>query len=290
MHPAVISVAPTGARRTKSDHPALPIGAAEIAREAAACAAAGAHVIHVHVRDTAGNHVLDAAAYRDVIDAIRGAAGDALVVQVTTEAVGRYSRHEQMALVRDLRPEAVSIALRELMPDADAEAEGLEFLNWCADVGIAVQHILYDAADTARLVTLASATRAAGEGSGFPPPPGQDVASAFRRKTPHALFVLGRYATNQRATPGDLLPFLEQWPPPWPWTACAFGPHEAACLADALALGGHVRVGFENNLLRPDGTLAASNAEQVARVRDLAIRCHRRLATPADARAIYGLT
>jgi uncharacterized protein (DUF849 family) len=237
-----------------------------IACEAAACAAAGAHVIHVHVRDTAGNHVLDAAAYRDVTDAIRGEAGDALVVQITTEAVGRYSRHDQMALVRELRPQAVSIALRELMPDTDAEAEGLAFLAWCADVGIGVQHIVYDAADTARLVKLAS---------------GQH---------PHALFVLGRYATSQRATPSDLLPFLEQWPASWPWTACAFGPYEAACLADALALGGHVRVGFENNLMRPDGTLAASNAEQVAYVRDLALRGHRRLATAADARAIYGLT
>jgi 3-keto-5-aminohexanoate cleavage enzyme len=305
MHPAVICVAPTGARRTKSDHPALPIAPAEIAREAAACAEAGAHVVHVHVRDAAGNHVLDAAAYRNVIAAIRAAAGDALVIQVTTEAVGRYSRHEQMALVRELRPEAVSIALRELTPDAASEEEALEFLAWCGNAGVAVQHIVYDAADAARLVRLASdghpAFRPSNEpgssvasggpaASGSPRASAAPVASGSSRKDPHALFVLGRYATGQRATPTDLLPFLEQWPTSWPWTVCAFGPNEAACLADALTLGGHVRVGFENNVQRPDGTLAAGNAEQVARVRELAIRGRRRLATTEDVKAIYGLT
>ena len=275
--PAVICVAPTGARRLKSDHPALPLAPDEIAREAAACVAAGAHVLHLHVRGADGAHVLDAGRYREAMAAVRAAAGEDLVIQVTTEAVGRYTRQQQMALVRELQPPAVSVAVRELVPDDAAVPEALAFFEWAADAGVAMQFIVYDAADTRRLVALVAGTSSS-------------AASTFRQQTPHALFVLGRYSTGQRATPSDLLPFLEAWPSAWPWTVCAFGPNEAACLGDALALGGHVRVGFENNLLRPDGTPAASNAEQVAYVRDVAIRAHRPVATAAQARAVYGLT
>ena len=287
-HPAVISVAPTGARRGKSDHPALPVSPGEVAAEAAACAAAGAHVLHLHVRDADGAHSLDPGRYREAIAAVRAAAGDDMIVQVTTEAVGRYSPAEQRALVRDLRPQAVSLAIRELAPDAASEAEALAFFAWAADAGIGLQFIVYDAQDTRRLVDFRLRAEATGTRPGSPDP--ASVASGSSRKVPHALFVLGRYATGQRAQPGELDPFLEVWPRAWPWTVCAFGPREADCLAAALARGGHVRVGFENNLQRPDGTLAASNAEQVAHVRELARRAQRPLATPAFARAVYGLT
>jgi uncharacterized protein (DUF849 family) len=279
--PAVISVAPTGARRGKSDHPALPITPAEIAEDAVACAAAGASVLHLHVRDGQDQHSLDVGRYRDAIASVRAATGDDLIVQVTTEAVGRYTRHEQMALVRELRPQAVSLAVRELVSDDAAADEAIDFFAWAHEAGIGLQFIVYDADDTRRLIEVRLKAEATND---------RAVASGFSRKAPHALFVLGRYSTAQRALPRDLLPFLEQWPQEWPWTACAFGPHEAACLADALTLGGHVRVGFENNLLRPDGTPSSGNAEQVAYVRDLALRAHRRPATAAEARAIYGLT
>jgi uncharacterized protein (DUF849 family) len=273
MQPAIIAVAPTGARRTKLDHPALPVIAAEIAREAAACANEGAQVLHLHVRDAAGAHTLDADSYRGAIEAVRDATGDRLVIQVTTEAVERYSRQEQKAVVRALRPEAISVALRELIPDARAEEDAATFLAWAERAGIAVQYITYSAEEAIRLVHLAA--------RGV-------VPSCPSRKGPHALFVLGRYTTGQLADPAELPPFLEQWPTEWPWTVCAFGPAEAACLTSALALGGHVRVGFENNLVRPDGSLAASNAEQVAHVQGLVTAAGRPLATMAEARDIYG--
>jgi uncharacterized protein (DUF849 family) len=267
--PAVISVAPTGARRTKSDHPALPTTPVEIAREALACVRAGARVLHLHVRDEHGAHTLDAVRYRRAMDAVREAAGDALIVQVTTEAVGRYTPDEQMALVRELKPEACSIALRELAPDAAAEAAAAHFFASVHDGGIGLQVILYAADDAARLLALAGRARLG---------------------PTHGLFVLGRYATGQRATPDDLLPFLDVWPPDWPWTVCAFGPDEALCLQGALVRGGHVRVGFENNLLRPDGSMAADNAEQVTRVAAMAEALGRPLASIAQARETFGLT
>ena len=60
----VVAVAPNGGRRTKADHPALPLTAGELARTAAECLEQGASMIHLHVRDQAGKHLLDAEAYR----------------------------------------------------------------------------------------------------------------------------------------------------------------------------------------------------------------------------------
>ena len=104
MHglPLVITVAPTGAYRSKADHPNLPVTAAEIARAAAACRDAGAAMIHVHVRDRNGRHLLDADAYAETIRAIRAAVGDGRSVQASTEPGGRYRPAQQRAVVRAL--------------------------------------------------------------------------------------------------------------------------------------------------------------------------------------------
>jgi 3-keto-5-aminohexanoate cleavage enzyme len=129
MRDVLIMVAPNGARRGRADHPAIPLTPAELARDVAACAAAGAAAVHLHVRDAARAHSLDPGLYREAVAAVRAASPDT-VIQVTTEAVGRYTPAEQMATVRALRPEAVSLALRELIPDAAAEAPARDFLAW----------------------------------------------------------------------------------------------------------------------------------------------------------------
>ena len=116
--------APNGARKMKDDHPEVPIGADDLADCAESIVDAGASLIHVHVRDPRGRHSLDTEEYRRVSVAIKDRVGEKLVVQVTTEACGIYSRYEQMAMVRDLKPEAISVAVREICPDAAAEAAG----------------------------------------------------------------------------------------------------------------------------------------------------------------------
>jgi len=131
--PALIMVAPNGARRSKADHPHIPLDVQETARVAVECFEAGATAIHAHVRDVAGQHILDAGLYRTLIEAVRRQAGPDLVLQVTTEAVGRYTPRQQMALVEDLRPEAVSIALREMMPDDSHEIIASRFYRACQD-------------------------------------------------------------------------------------------------------------------------------------------------------------
>jgi 3-keto-5-aminohexanoate cleavage enzyme len=265
--PVAICVAPNGARRTKADHPALPMTAAELAVEAAACAAAGAGVMHLHVRDAAGGHSLDPGLYREAIAAIRAKTPD-LIVQVTTEAVGRYTPAEQMAVVDELRPQAVSLALRELAPTSDEEPAFAAFLERTRRRGCGVQFVVYSPQEALRLAELAR-------------------RGVCAEAEPHALFVLGRYSADMRSSPRDLLPFLEVWDGGWPWTLCAFGALESQCLAGAVALGGHLRVGFENNLLRPDGEAARDNADRVANVAALAAAAGRPAATGETLRRLY---
>ncbi|WP_018701035.1 3-keto-5-aminohexanoate cleavage protein [Amorphus coralli] len=247
--PVTIAVAPNGGRKTKADHPAVPLSAAEIAETAAACREAGAAMIHVHVRDQEGGHLLDADAYGAVTKAIRASVGTEMVVQITTEAVGLYGPEEQMAVVRAVRPEAVSLALRELVPDAASEAAFSRFLGFLKKEAIMPQIILYAPDEADRLADLMA--RGVIPASEVP-----------------VLYVLGRYTAGQRSDPADLLPFLAPQRAHYAhWSVCAFGPRETACAAAAAYLGGHVRVGFENNTSLPDGSAAPDNAALVAATR-----------------------
>lgn len=266
--PLILANAPNGATRSKADHPALPITEREIARTAAEIAEAGAALIHVHVRDAQGRHLLDAQAYRAVTAAIRAEVGDRLVVQITSEAAGRYEAPEQMAVVRATRPEAVSLALREIVPDAGAEIAAAAFFTWARRERVLLQIILYEPAEVARYADLKS-RGVLGEGGDFP------------------LFVLGRYTPGQVSRPADLLPFLAEAGEGVPlWSICAFGPRENVCALVAAGLGGHVRVGFENSLLAPDGRPAESNAAQIRRAAEGARLLGRPLADADTARAL----
>jgi uncharacterized protein (DUF849 family) len=269
QRPTALAVAPNGGRRTKSDHFALPLSAAELARTAAECLAAGCAMIHLHVRDRAGHHVLEEAAYIDAIDAIRRAVGDRILIQITSESLGLYSPHVQMAVAKAVRPEAVSLALRELAPTPESEPAFGTFLEWLQREGVMPQIILYAPDEARRLADMM-----------------QRGVIPFNDLP--VLYVLGRYTIDQTSRPRDLLPFLaEDMPRFGHWTICAFGRHEAACATAAALMGGHMRVGFENNLLLPDGSTAPSNAALVATCADASRALGLRLATGDDLRAAW---
>ena len=252
----LIMAAVNGASRTGADHPMLPVTVEETARAAAACHEAGAGAVHLHVRDRDGRHVLDAGLYRQATEAVHAATGGRMLVQITTEAVGRYSPQEQRQVVRAVVPRAVSVALREMVPDAGEEKEAAAFYGWAHGEDIAVQHILYAPEEVLRFADLAARGVVTGE--------------RFQ-----LLFVLGRYAKGQESDPASLFPFLtalgetglEQR---CDWAVCAVGVSETRSLATALALGGRIRVGFENSLWNADGSVAADNAERVARMAAIA--------------------
>ncbi|HKL65828.1 MAG TPA: 3-keto-5-aminohexanoate cleavage protein [Roseovarius sp.] len=241
-----LMVAPTGARRGKADHPALPVTLPEIVETARACHAAGADGLHLHLRDSGGRHLLDAGAYREALADLRRAV-PGMAVQVTTEAAGAYAPPHQRAVALGSGADLVSVALREMAAEA-AEAAG--FYADCAARGIAVQHILYDAGDFDLLARLV-------------PQELHDAAGL------QLIFVLGRYSAGQESDARDLAPFLDRLAAreaPADWAACAFGRAETACLRAAHAAGGKLRVGFENSLWHADGRVARDNAERVRAV------------------------
>jgi 3-keto-5-aminohexanoate cleavage enzyme len=268
LEPLIVMVAPNGARRGKADHPAIPVGPAEMAATAAACQASGAAMIHLHVRDAAGAHSIDPATYRQAIAAIRAEVGDKLIVQVTSEAAGRFKPPEQMAMVRALKPEAVSLAMREIIPDAAAESAGAAFLAEVAKGGTLVQYILYSAAEVTRFRDLMH----------------RGVVPQAR---PAVLYVLGNYRDRTDSDPTDLLPFLAAAnETQWPWWVCSFGRREGACAVAAASLGGHPRVGFENNLWLADGSVAPDNAALISQAAKGAALLGRPLADADQARAL----
>lgn len=265
--PFAIAVAPNGARRGKADHPRLPITPAEIARDAAEARDAGAAMIHLHVRDRDGHHTLDADLYREAIRAVRAEVGDDMVVQVTTEAVGRYSPAEQIAVVDVLQPESVSIALREILPEGGDERAAASLFTRMEKAGVMHQIIVYDPADLERLDALSR--------RGVLP----DGPLAV-------LAVLGRY-TEQRAADSELDAFLAAGLERHAWMLCAFGPREAAFMGRAALAGGHARVGFENNLHLPDGSPAPDNAALVRATAAASEESRRQLARAEELRRLW---
>lgn len=242
----IVMSAPNGARLSAADHPALPLTPAQLADCAQSLLNESVAVLHLHVRDTDGGHTLDVGAYRAAIEAIAARIGDGLIVQATTEAVGRYDAAAQMAVVRELRPEAVSLSLRELCPDKAAEKPAAEFFAWLRAEKIWPQYILYSPQDVARFERLRR-------------------AGAFAEERPFCLFVLGRYASQRTGDIADLHAMLAAAAAgEFPWAVCCFGPQENVAMRAAADQGGHVRIGFENNLRLADGSMAADNAALIA--------------------------
>ena len=267
-NPLLITVAPNGAYKQRPDHPALPITSSELGQTAKQCLDAGAAMIHMHIRDAQGRHSLDVQGYRDAQQAVKAAVGDDMIIQVTSEAARVYKAPEQIAMVTALQPEAVSVGLREVDQPEIGEAGLAQFFGWLAKERVMTQVIVYDVADLQRWQAL----RAQGV---VPDAPWS------------LLFVLGRYSVGQTSEPRDLLPFVMAHTGNEPWSMCAFGAGEHACATTAAALGGHVRVGFENNLLLNNGQVAPDNAALVRQVADSARVLGRSLCTAQQAREAF---
>ncbi len=248
IKPFTLMVAPNGARRQKSDHPALPVTADELAATAKACFAEGADAIHLHIRKDDGGHSLDAGRYREAVAAVEAAA-PGMGIQVTTESASTYDVPAQLACLEALRPASASVSIREMARDPVLAARAYAV---AAEAGTQVQHILYTPACIAQL----TAWREEG---------------VIRAGQDDVIFVLGQYTPPVPAQPSDLDGFLAATDGMGlSWTVCAFGRNERACLLEAIRRGGNIRIGFENNIHTPEGKLLPSNAASVRALLDAA--------------------
>ena len=134
-------VAPTGARKTRDDHAALPLEIDQTVHEAALCQQAGATVLHAHVRDEHGRHVLDAGLYRELI-AEMDSRVPGMLVQITSEAVGRYTPAQQIECVQAVVPRMASMSLREITGGFGDTGLAQRFFAWCSEHGVHLHAML----------------------------------------------------------------------------------------------------------------------------------------------------
>jgi uncharacterized protein (DUF849 family) len=269
MRDVVIMVAPNGARKTKTDHERLPVSIADTVAEAERCFAAGASALHGHVRGQADEHVLDAGLYRELIDEMSRRVPE-MLLQITTEAVGRYTPQQQVDCIRAVKPEMASVILKEISSNFEQADFAREFFAWCDEHRIHIQHILFSAEELDRFLDYRD----------------RGVIPAAHRCV---LFVLGRYSANFQSDPADLEPFLQRDLRGLDWFTCAFGRREQECILTAIEAGGHARVGFENNLYLPDGELAEDTAELVSSLVSALRNRNLAAASAASARQLLGL-
>ncbi len=242
MSQVICMVAPNGARRSKEDHPNIPLDTQEIALTAKASLEAGASVIHLHVRNLDGTHSIDIEQYCNAIKKIKEYCGDRLLIQITTEAVGIYNVQQQMDVVYKLKPEACSLAVRELARATNKDL--LKFDQWMKENQVLPQWIIYNEGDLEQYRTWVSEGVLCGKA--YP-----------------VLFVLGNYTKKINAEVSMLATFLASSEAVSSWMVCAFGPNESRVMQDAIKKNGHIRIGFENNLWQQNGELVKDNAELV---------------------------
>ena len=164
-----------------------------------------------------------------------------------------------MAAIRELAPRCVSIGLREIIADDESKEAGARFLAQLTAHGTLIQYILYSVDDIRWYQQLCSDAVI----------PAQDNM---------VLLVIGRYSEPQyQADP--LAEYLNALSHAGQWMVCAFGKEEPNVMRHAIRHGGHCRVGFENNLWLPDGSVAEDNAALITVTASAAEECGRTLVT-----------
>ena len=269
--PLIISAALTGSWPTKAQNPAVPITEEEIAEAALAAAEAGAAIVHVHVRDEHGKVTCDPARYARVRDLIETAGSDVIVNMSTGGGAGQTTDEQRMGPVA-LRPEIASFD--------------------CGSCNFGQTVFVNSPAFLDELASRMTANGVLPEIECFEP---GHVANALRlveegKLTPPFWFQI---VLNVRgAAPGtvkQLTHMLDMLPVGALWSVCAIGRAQLPMDLAAMAMGGHVRTGLEDNLYYHRGQLAESNAELVARIARIAAEIGRPLATPDQSRSLLGL-
>ena len=271
MDKLIISCCICGAEVTKENNPAVPYTVEEIAREAKSAYDAGAALIHLHVRWDDGTPTQDKGRFQECVDAIRKVCPDVIIQPSTGGAVGMTDLERLQSTEITPTPEMATLDCGtcnfggdEIFINTDNTINN--FGDIMKERGIKPECEVFDKA----LIDLA--LKAAKKGHIDYPI--------------HFDFVLGVQMT---ATVRDLVFMATSIPAGCTWTATGIGKTAWDIAAATIAMGGHVRVGFEDNVYMSKGVLAKSNGEMVERVVQMAKLMNREVATPAEARQILGL-
>lgn len=270
MIPVIITCAITGAETTRERQPNLPITPEEQAQAAEAAVEAGASIIHLHVREDDGSPSQSLDRFKDAMDRIRARCGDVILQVSTGGAIGETIENRAKPL--QLKPEMASLNLGTMNFGDEV------FFNHPRDIlalasrmqssGVMPELEIYEAG------MLESAFRLAKQG--------------VLREPLHFQFVLG-VPGGMSGDLRNLTHLVSLLPDGVHWGVAGVGRFQLPLAVHALAMGGHVRVGFEDNIFYRKGEVAKSNAQLVERVARIARELDREIATPAVARKLLGL-
>lgn len=285
----IITCAITGNLTKPEQHPGLPITPQQIAESALEAAMEGAAVAHIHVRDPeTGRPSMKIAHYREVIERIREK-NSALIINLTTGPGGRFIPSEadpkvaapgstlmvpeqRVEHIVVLRPDICTLDLNTMNSGGEVVINTPRNVTKMAklilDAGVMPEIELFDSGD----IHLAHDLIRTGVLNG----PGL-----------YSLVLGVKYGFA--ATPETMLYARDLLPDEAIWTGFGIGRHEFPMVGQSYLYGGHVRVGFEDNLYLSKGVLAASNGVLVRRAREIVESMGGAIASPSEARAILGL-
>lgn len=271
MEKLIITAAICGAEVTKEQNPAVPYTIEEMVREAKSAYEAGAAVVHVHVREDDGTPTQSRERFKLCMDAIKNEIPDVILIPSTGGAVGMTA--EERLQPTELFPEMATLdcgtcnfgdeVFENTMPMMRS------FGKRMIDNNIKPEYECFEMGHLDTILRMA----AKGEVPGFPM---------------QINFVLGVPGCAP-ATVENLVWLVRNVPAGCTWTATGIGRNAFTLAAPAIVMGGHVRVGFEDNLYISKGVLAKSNGELVQKVVRIATELGREIATPAEARKILNL-
>jgi uncharacterized protein (DUF849 family) len=285
----MISCAVTGSADTPGKNPAVPVTPAQIAQSALDAAKAGAAIVHIHVRDPQTTKPsMDGALYREVVDRLRQSGTD-VVINLTTGPGARFlpgpedpwkpgpatnlkNPAERVKHVVELRPEICSLDMGSMNMGGYAFINTQGYLEAMAvairDAGIVPELEVFEAGH------LLLARR---------------MIETGHIKPPGMFQICLGISWGQPATPEAMTYMRGLLPQNSPWFAFGISLHQFPMVAQAVLLGGHVRVGLEDNIYLGKGQLAPSNAALVEKAARIIEVLGDQVATPADARQMLGI-
>jgi len=271
MEKLIITNCVSGAEVTKENNPAVPYTVDEYVREAKSAYEAGASIIHLHVRYDDGKPTQDKARFKVIMDAIRNVCPDVIIQPSTGGAVGMTN--DERLQPTELNPEMATLDCGTMNFGGDDVFENTEntikyFGQKMIERGIKPECEVFDKSMIEMCLRLAK--------------------KGYVKYPIHWDFVMG----VNGGIGGEIRDFTflaGSIPAGSTYTVAGVGRYEFPLAAMAIIHGGHVRVGFEDNVYLSKGVLAKSNGELVAKVVRLANEFGREIATPAEARQILGL-
>lgn len=266
----IVTAAVVGAEVTRAQNPAVPYTPTEIAAACVAAWRAGAAAVHLHARWPDGRPSQESAHFREIIDRIRGAGSDLVIQCSTGGAVGM----------------SVDERLGSLVDGAEMGTLNMGTMNFGDDVFVNTRPDIVKIARRLREARLVPECEVYDAGM-------LETLRWLREKghlaAPyHVQLVLG-VPGGMAATERNVRFLLDSLPEPTHWSIAGVGRYQLPMAELALTLGGHVRVGLEDNLFVSKGVLARGSDELVSLAVAAARRAGRTPATPAEARAILGV-